>query len=714
MKVLTNFRHFSRLFHKKVIAGVVFLTSLLFLVSMSGCDEICFEDFGGGVRCPGTSEIVLDALGFNPAFRPDKQPVAVPPGTELDASWPPSHTGLVVPFYSDGAATGLEIATPIRPVLSGQHKDKLYQLRRSKCYYAPRSEQLNVAYELVLKLEGDEIFPSPFTAGACSITEGFIDEHGYLNARLAHYLSRRDVQNADGETILLRGFSLAGEVATDLKTCVAHQMNSFDECEQINLSNCSWDSIENICPKTNQYPFACVSDCAFSMAPRGTEFQYGLNTSLVFLDPKLPQNQQRTLATGILYEPIVKPVDTSRVLARPLRLVAMGSPGRPPFAYEWRVEENADGTWKENFSPQLSLSSVRVFIKSGNVETGGKIYLEPSQLLIDGIGCRVNRSSQPGVYLEGCTSLAFSNPAYAVGDPSIALNWRVVFNSSPSYTQNGIVRYVRADEPLYIEFTVVDASRPALLVINNELIDFGTLYPTASNIPYGFPIEVSNSSGVRAEILRVFFTGANANAFSITPIQTPPSPNILNGGIKQQYNLVYRGPSPQGTRLQANLVVEYREILPNGTASSLIRSTSKRVTAVVESGGVVTLFHPVPQTAPYRSGELSFRRGRFDGGTLVPEREYIKPVSIQNIGYGAAQVLGYQVSGPNAASFRIFNGGSRMTTTVPSNLVSGGFSDFWIEFMPYVNNTPADQSATLSIQTTAGDVSVQLNGVRGL
>jgi hypothetical protein len=156
----------------------------------------------------------------------------------------------------------------------------------------------------------------------------------------------------------------------------------------------------------------------------------------------------------------------------------------------------SDGRWEENFSPNLLVTRIRVFVERGyNPDTGGphRHYLAPDRVILNQLEvCLAERDPDTGageLDPAGC-GLAVT-PTYRLADlrrpgpidDGDRLEWPIEFRSYTDGSRPPEALPAQG-EPLYIEFAVVDrtvgVSGTALLVAPQSQI-----WDRSAAIPHG-------------------------------------------------------------------------------------------------------------------------------------------------------------------------------------------------------------------------------------
>ncbi|MEW6055735.1 MAG: hypothetical protein AB1540_03900 [Bdellovibrionota bacterium] len=632
-------------------------------------------------------------LKFNAKFRRDFAPL-----TQMQQS----VSGPTL--FNSGRALPHELMADLYPNLA---ETSLTDLRKSSCYWMPRGEQLNLSWEVVAKFDSASHTPRPAAVAGCTFTDP---------------VTRRPVVNRLGSPLS------AGFFRKDIHAIVqfwesSGAPNEHDDCfsspgKSVSLGQVSSNTLEanpQLCLPSGERiaidPF-CQLDC--KIAPRST-----LDTSFILQLRSNTRFANRYLMDTREHGPVVKTVDGVRILSRQLTRDRRSS--SILSIYTWETQNNQDGTWRENFSPNLFIHAAKVWVPHPS-RPSEKIHLEPSRMLVGQQGCALARGmAEPGINTVTCPVLSNATPTFLSGIARQKLNWRIEFDGVPTYRVDepsySTTRTLGEKDPVFIEFRIGAKNTQPRLVTTPSSIRFAGVNSNSSFTSYPNPIRIENHGSAPAKILGMWFEGRDALAFTLSTASSGQANPVLAAGVTEFFRIGVLGPFPATyIGLEASLVICHGSQNQSAVVRGNCNASVARLPISAPLGaGIVQLLYPTNQNVP-----VGFARNfsfNFIDNDPANENQYIKPIIIQNVGQGTATISAVRIAGPDSAFFQIhvprsssdqrWSAVMRPLTGLQIPLVPGGSADFWIRFDPAGQRT---HSAQFSVETDSGNVVLDLIG----
>lgn len=299
----------------------------------------------------------------------------------------------------------------------------LTQLRRADCFWMPPAP-VKLSWELVARLqpsvdgdfysdlETDFDHPTvPIELGACTLTDR---------------IERRRMIDSDRDPITLTWDpGLIPGATAALTACTGPAPDADNTCAvQRTCVN-----ITNRCSGSHGHFPLCAQDCEQPVTQATT-----FNVELRVATPGTVLEDTTTQPTIIKREQLgatFMPVASSVAVARPL--------SRAGSVFSYATKVRGDGTWDENWSPDLVVTRVRVFEQLGANE--GRRYVVPTRISVVGQSCTPDAGGS--VDWERCPILASVTPTNHVNELAVPLLWKVELPAP-------------LDRPYRIEFIVGD------------------------------------------------------------------------------------------------------------------------------------------------------------------------------------------------------------------------------------------------------------------
>ncbi|GEM_PF-6250642 len=630
----------------------------------------------------------------------------------------------------------------------------LTQIKKSKCYWKPASEKLNFAWEAMALMYSDDFYPYPQQVGGCTGSQAD---------------SRIDIINRDSASNL-NSFSFLENMKGNTYTMLLEKRaspNVLDECQAGGLRSVTYyhgsvvsplaggAQASTFCQQSSRDPQnpICQMDCQIQpQSYLDTQFQLHL---MQREDVPSGVGSFNSVATKVA-SPVIKTVMNSRTLYRPLTPEKPMSPSAVA-AFKWAVPLDAQGIAEENFSPDLFISRLEVKAPHPR-EKGAMISVKPSRIIFGPqVGkCEISKTGASFLNTESCPSLFQVNPYYLHTHPGLRLTWIVEFDQMPSFPSGGVSKgkasFVVAQgnslPPLFLGFTLQSKTAENAIKVNPSFINFESVDPaiisTAGVVPKTIKVE-----NVSAQPLSVatWIEGRDKNYFQVSPVSTAsvvqyfqmahvPSPPatvtipILQPypGGSSEYTVSLQGPihasrDPsliQGgvllRPLEATLMLCYgnlstfnRLYLPSGPPTCRkeegLSPAAIRIRAVLGRDHIELLVPPVihDEIPPYLFSRT------FQGNYLSNDgvRSYIRPVMLQNTGFGSGTIESVRFEGQDASAFSIHiptvqDNRQSFVPSTPWNqalqLGSAQFADFWVEFTPLQHRPQGPYQAALMIE----------------
>lgn len=624
--------------------------------------------------CVPADSISVDRVSFNPALRPDQNEQRVEPAERGPAS-----------TYSMGrtlsqANDRKPLVSELYPIPPGFHEDDvlerfLRQLRRSQYYWSAVDEKIRLSWEVVVEnVRVDGVACSISNIGACELRDPISRQRLVCNGRSVDW------------------WETPPDIALSLQRC-SLMKTKYNEPQQTESGcipldgQCGFDVNH---PQHLHYPF-CQFHCPFDQFFSGT---YRLIVTAGGAE----------VARKVLLPSVVK-VPHSAELARAMTRVEESD---NTFSFEWSVsnidgnrlnQQPENGLWKENFSPGLRNSRVRIFAETGRRPVTRR-YLRPNTITITSVsptaGVLLNPTTcdpDPGL-LEfsprSCAALGDMNPTYRYNAPENRLVWTV----EVPRTQDGW--QVTEEDRLFIEFTVVStgSGESALAVrcpTNTDrtlqCLELGHIpADKESRFPNRFRLENVGSRPITITAIRPRirnFRGTTGE-FGLEFPGGGSLPLQLFGGTDIPVTVVAR---PAGSdELQTFAFIDFLD----GNRQSQTLSIG------ITAQAYVSMFDLIPSSLEFDTEQRKKRA--FGIGNMSPVD---------------AQIFGAQLVGAHPSAFHIL----RRPVSFPVNLPPGESEFFQFEYnpvFPAIGFSPQSglitNTATFVIQTSGGEQRIELTG----
>jgi hypothetical protein len=657
---------------------------------------------GSMLGCVGTEELAPDDLNgeiqFNDRLRPDIGPVA----------------GVSEPqFFSDGGEGEDEIITPLYhsmiPIAD------LRQLHRSEHLWVEDDGYPILSYEAV---NADFSYPdaAPLNTtriGTCGYGTdpetraqvGFNCDSNGKNCNYGQWSGGLPSSEELGITVGLTSHTVR---TPDPDPAQEARIREYNLVVPLDLPDTVTDVDQLGCYAPHAHgnsisPY-CVIQCGLPAARSDTTY------TLQAVDPKMLQdiNQTYPALRSPLHTvtPHLKVVSGSRALARPLtfleRLDITELDTRyQSYYWRWAVPDLPNGHWEENFSPNLMVSNVRIFIERGyNPDIGipNRQYLAPYRLVIDHKKCGREADPEVGIIFGAGNCPELVTPTYHHRAISNKLGWLVEFRVwADAMGQITEEPPVKAGDPVYIEFEVVDAtigSRGSALRVSPPAVDLGEVTMSSKPVLFERIFTVSSVGVASATVERLWMEGRDATDFSVSVPTTGSLPFALRPlqafALTLEANLEANA-SPFGVK-NATVVVQARD-----AAGQVIQVRGSIVLTAVDA--ILEVF---PEYLPL------VRDSTRQQATV----EYQKHVIVANYGYVDLDRGTIILTGSHASAFTVLGSdyypGSVYALPPASNTIpSGGHEQLTVVYHP---SSAGTHRAQIRITSNAGEKIIELAG----
>jgi hypothetical protein len=368
--------------------------------------------------------------------------------------------------------------------------------------------------------------------------------------------------------------------------------------------------------------------------------------------------------------------------------------GAGRLVWRYQVPQVAD-VLEESFSPNLFVSRVRAFT-SPNPASFARSYLELSGITIDqgAISCAGSSADATVVSSDDCPSLGVTTPSYvqsASSQNAPAPVWRIklldgTHGGNPGLTSN---------TPVFIEFTLANRTGTGGNVVLRTAswqyaYNFGVLPSGAQRTDLGALKLDLGESAVRWYIEQVSTSGHDAQEFSLQV--EGPSP-ISAGGVRNVD--VTFSPASDGVKVAfANVTLRdsggnHKSIMVNLQAESGAQS--------------MNLIPPMLNFNPQLE---------FDPNTGLPlPLPWQRWFFVENIGTSPLIRQTVTITGPDAASFTVYEGASGSSMPPAVTLASAEAEGLRVDFCPARYGT---FSAQISIEGNEGTMASPIVAIKNI
>jgi hypothetical protein len=452
------------------------LVSLLLLAS-TACIEVEALDASN-----------INWIDFNPRLRPDLQPLN---GSQVVPIGDPFYTGYVAPRdFGAGGPNGDSLVSWMWPSFPGvERHSALTNLGNPRCMWMTANDRAVLAWEAMARIISPPDKPRMAQGrdmiGACTST---------------HPFDRTVLKAEDGTEIHSTPESVrfvknhGGVVVTRHTHRPNRDPSRFDPCDGVPppVETIVTD-VEPPCapdPETGGVPLCNPTGCSYAVT-EDTSF----TATATFLERTSPPRQ---------LGPHIKVVGASRKMSRRLQHVGGTS-------WTWSVPLLQDGRMEENFSVNVNVSGLRVFLL---LKDGRAIYKMPRGISLNGAAvCSPDPANPPADFdiYKVCDaahgSLLASDvltPAYDVDDPRRRrTEWGFDIGS------------VAPGDAVYVEFTLRDgSSRIPAIALSPSVVDFGRVQRNTSVTEYLF---VENAGTTNIDVDSVTSSSGDIGVRALAP-----------------------------------------------------------------------------------------------------------------------------------------------------------------------------------------------------
>jgi hypothetical protein len=422
------------------------LVSLL-LLAFTACIEVDVLDSSN-----------INWIDFNPRLRPDLQPLD---GNQVVPIGDPFYTGYVpARDFSAGGRDGDSLVTWMWPAFPGAERHAaLANLGNPRCLWMTANDRAVLAWEAMARIVSPPDKPRMAAGrdliGACTST---------------HPFDRVSLAAEDGTEIHPTPESVrvvknhGGVVVTRHTHRPNREPGRFDPCDGVPPPvETIATGVEPPCapdPETGGVPLCNPTGCSYAVTEDTT-----FTATATFLERTSPPRQ---------LGPHIKVVGASRTMSRRLQHVSGTS-------WTWSVPMLQDGRLEENFSVNVNVGALRVFLL---LQDGRSVYKMPRAISLNGVVvCSPDPASPPADFdiYKVCDAAHGSllagdvlTPAYDVDD---ARRRRTEWGFDIGSAAPG--------DTLYVEFTLRDGiSRIPALALAPSVVDFGRVQRNSSVTEY--------------------------------------------------------------------------------------------------------------------------------------------------------------------------------------------------------------------------------------
>ena len=474
--------------------------------------------------------------------------------------------------------------------------------------------------------------------------------------------------------------------------------------------NCSSTSVsailgQNFAPYPQNPPF-CVVNFGFSSLMTDVSFaatpdaRPGIDRNALW--PGLDV-APRTLLPHLKTVPIGNIRTISRALVRTGQRQT-NDDGSTTHWFTFRVGL-ANGKWTENFSPNIFVTHARM--RNGPWTAGGTNYLPIERLKVNVHTCQTrvpgsNDTEYDILMCEPETGRPFRvTPAYLrssidtgpVNDND-RIEWEVLIRVPPAMAEDG--------DQLFLELDLAAAEpigqRGSSLIAEPPARDLGSVRTGPASSRSGFTVRNFGVGSVWIDSVQlvggdaqefgapILHRGAAGASSAGTPISAPL---ILRSS--SVFSVVFEPAFQSLGQKNSQLVVTYRNI--DGSSSDIrTQLYADAVSPAIKLQPAHLILNAVPGTGPLGSASA------------------MRAALLTNFGPIPFDRTGVSISGPQASGFRVLAAeiGRTNSSLVQPQTVGPGESEVYrVGFYPH---QVGDSSATLTVHTNEGDVSLQMEG----
>ncbi len=514
--------------------------------------------------------------------------------------------------------------------------------------------------------------------------------------------------NLLGMTVGLRGCTDCSNLCSDTDEkckdkCTAKKL---DYSQGVILDdNCTVEDVANFSAEyANPLPLCMIRSAVPSLLQDTTIELMAMNSKLENINNSFP----RVASDWHTVLPHMQVVNGARQLARPLIWADRDEPHDPNdptsdidrYYWQWRVPLDKDNTWQENFSPNLQVNTVRVFVeREDDPDTGLPLreYLTPKNVHINGTRC--TSDPEDGTTFSLITFNKTVTPTYDKEnldqvdhiDDALRLNWEVEFQV---VKQEGTFKEppVHKGDPVYIEFEVVDTSigtTGAGLRIEPGGMNLGDVRLNASPT-FERVFTVINEGMADAIVDSIDLEGRDAGDFSARVHSGKSLPLLLRAG--RSFEVTLDSHAKTWGLKQADVVVK-------GHGNSSAQPVEIRARVFMRATDA--MMNVAPEV-------ISFHRDDDVKDKIQYQRRFLA----ENSGGLDLHRRDVVISGPDASAFSIlssrYQGVEDSPAPISRWIAPANDETFTILYHP---TSQGMHSARIDIDSDAGQESVDLHGV---